>query len=114
MLLFLTIVIALNYHDTNICRSFSLLEAIAISFPLNFSITFKIEKEATTIAIVIVGRAITIRRAIQKRSHESIKKNDTKNEAKRLRTTTFAIAKSQERLPNQEQYRKVDYCYRNM
>ena len=41
-----------------------------------------------------VGRAITIWRAIQKRSHEPIYKHNTKNEAKRLRATTFVISKS--------------------
>ena len=46
----------------------------------------------TTIAIAIIGRAITIWEAIQKRSHEPIYKTYTKNEAKGLRATTFAIA----------------------
>ena len=36
-------------------------------------------------------RAITILEAIQKRSHEQDLKNDTKNKAKILWTTTFAI-----------------------
>jgi hypothetical protein len=49
----------------------------------------------------------TIWEAIQKRSHEPIYKTYTENEAKRLRATTFAIA-------NGEQYRKVQYCYRNI
>ena len=39
----------------------------------------------TTIAIAIVGKAITIWEAIQKRSHEPIYKTYTKIEAKRLR-----------------------------
>ena len=39
-------------------------------------------KRATTIAVTIVGRAITIWEAIQKRSHEPIYKTHTKNEAK--------------------------------
>ena len=43
------------------------------------------------------GRAITIWEAIQKRSHEPIYKTHTKFEAKRLRATTFAIAKLEER-----------------
>ena len=42
---------------------------------------------------MIVGRAITIWRAIQKRTNESMFKTDTKYEAKRLRATVFAIAK---------------------
>ena len=48
----------------------------------------------TTIAVAIVGRVITIWVAIQKRSHEPIYKTHTKIEAKRLRATTFAIAKN--------------------
>ena len=51
----------------------------------------------TTIAVAIVGRAITIWEEVQKRSHEQIYKTHTKIEAKRLRATTFAIAKLQER-----------------
>jgi hypothetical protein len=39
--------------------------------------------------IAIVGRAITIWEAIQKRSHEPIYKPFTKNEAKGLRATTL-------------------------
>ena len=35
-------------------------------------------------------------------------KNDTKSEAKRLRATTYSIAKLE------EQYRKIKYCYRNI
>ena len=42
--------------------------------------------------IARVGRAITIREAIQNRSHETIHKTHTKIEAKRLRATTFVIA----------------------
>ena len=44
------------------------------------------------ITVAIVGRAITIWEAIQKRSHEPIYKTHTNIEAKRLRATTFAIA----------------------
>ena len=51
----------------------------------------------TTIAVAIVGRAITIWEAIQKRRHEPIYKTYTKIEAKRLRATTFPIAKLEER-----------------
>ena len=54
-------------------------------------------KRATTIAVAIVGRAITIWEAIQKRSHEPNYKTHTKIEAKRLRATTFSIAKLEER-----------------
>ena len=53
-------------------------------------------KKAATFAVAIVGRAITIWEAIQKRSHEPIYKTHTKTEAKRLRSTTFAIAKFEE------------------
>ena len=51
----------------------------------------------TTIDIAIVGRAITMLRAIKKKSNESMYKTDTKNEAKRSRATTFAVAKLEER-----------------
>ena len=43
----------------------------------------------TTIAIAIVGRAITIWEAIQKRSHEPIYKTYTKIEANGIRATTL-------------------------
>ena len=49
------------------------------------------------IFVAIVGRAITIWEAIQKRSHETIYKTYPKIGAKRLRATTFAIAKLEER-----------------
>ena len=57
---------------------------------------FESEKECTTIAGAIVERVITLWRAIKKRSHEAMIK-PVKNEAKRLRATTFAIAKLEER-----------------
>ena len=43
----------------------------------------------TTIDVAIVGRAINIWEAIQKRSHEPIYKTYTENEAKGLRATTL-------------------------
>ena len=46
-----------------------------------------------TIAVVIVERAIIIWETIQKISHEPIYKTYAKVEAKRLRATTFAVAK---------------------
>ena len=56
------------YHcDSDSCRSFSLLKAIAKRLPLLFAK-----------AIAIVGRAITIWEAIQKRSHKPIYKTNTK------------------------------------
>ena len=57
----------------------------------------------SNIVRAIVGRATTIGQAIQKRSHEPIYKTHTKIEAKRLRATTFAIAKLYERKLNGEQ-----------
>ena len=71
--------------------AFSLLEAIAKIFLFLFAIALKSVKDVAT-----VGRAITIWKAIQKRSHESIYKSDTNNEAKRLRATTLTIAKLEE------------------
>jgi hypothetical protein len=46
----------------------------------------------TTIAVLIVERAITWE-AMQKISQKSTYKTDTKNKAKGLRATIFAIAK---------------------
>ena len=42
--------------------------------------------------VAIIEIAITLWGAIQKRCHEPISKTDRKNEAKKLRATTFAIA----------------------
>ena len=56
-----------------------------------------------SIAPCKVGRAINIWETIQKRSHEPIYKTHTKIEAKRLRATTFAIVKLEERELNGEQ-----------
>ena len=53
-------------------------------------------KRATTIAVAIVGRGITLWEAIMKRNHEPIYKTYKKIEEKRLRATTFAIAKLEE------------------
>ena len=65
------------------------------------TVTFRLRlyerKRSTTIAVGIVGIAITIWEAIQQRSHEPIYKTHTKIEAKRLRATTFAIEKLEER-----------------
>ena len=46
-------------------------------------------KRVTTIAVAIVGRAISVWETIQKRSHEPIYKTYTKIEAKGLRATTL-------------------------
>jgi hypothetical protein len=60
---------------------------------------------ASTIAIAIVGRAITIWEAIQKRSHDKpIYKTYTKNEAKGLRAITFTIV-SPKHLQHQKLFR---------
>ena len=58
----------------------------------------------TTIAVAIVRRAITILEAIQKRSHEPFYKTHTKIEAKKLKATTFAIAKLEEQYLNFQVY----------
>ena len=60
-------------------------------------LALKADSDMCTIAVAIVGRAITIWEAIQKRSHEPIYKTHIKIEAKRLRATTFAIVKLEER-----------------
>ena len=67
-----------------------ILKAIAIRLLLLFANAFK-HKRATTIAVAIVGREITIWEAIQKKSYEPIYK--THKKIKRLRATSFAIAK---------------------
>jgi hypothetical protein len=54
-------------------------------------------------SVAIVGRAITIWEAIQKRSHEPIYKTYAKLEAKGLRATT-----------KRGEIIKVQYCYRNI
>ena len=57
-----------------------------------FTLRYRLKerKRATTIAVAIVGRAITIWEEIQKRSHdEPIYKTYTKIEAKGLRATTL-------------------------
>ena len=52
-----------------------------------FALRYRLQerKRATTIAVAIVERAITLWEAIQKRIHEPIYKTYTKNEAKGLR-----------------------------
>ena len=57
---------------------------------------FKIEI-AITIAIARGGGAITLWRAIQVEATNQSAKINTKNEAKRLRVTTFVISKLEER-----------------
>ena len=66
-----------------------LLKAIGLSFPLLFAFAFKIEKKETALAIAIVGRAITIQRAIQERSHESMFKADKKKWSKEVKSDNF-------------------------
>ena len=46
---------------------------------------------------MLIGRAITIGRSIQKRSLDPINKFETKNEAKMLGATYFAIVQLKER-----------------
>ena len=69
---------------------------MALSLKWSLFLALKGDSEKITVAVAIVGRAITIWEAIQKRSHEPIYKTYTKIEAKRLRATTFAIAKLEE------------------
>ena len=63
---------------------------------LNVFLLLLSRKRARPIAVAIVKIAITIWEAIQEKSHGPICKTDTKNGAKRLRATTFAIAKLEE------------------
>ena len=63
-----------------------------------FSLLFKsVKEQQLAIAVIIIGRAITIWEAIQKKSHELIYKTDTKSGAKKLRVITFAIAKKSDK-----------------
>ena len=68
------------------CRSFSNIEAITQSFPLLFAIAFKSKKR-------LVERAMTIERAIEKEAMSQCIKLIKKNKAKKLRVTTFTIAR---------------------
>ena len=86
-------------------RTYSLLKANAkskgkiiapICVLLLFANASKSVKERQ-LAAAIVGRAITIWEAIQNRSPEPINKTHTKIEGKRLKATTFAITKLEER-----------------
>ena len=70
--------LSFNYRDS--FRSFSVLKAIAKRLSLLFANAFKERKRATTIAVAIVGRAITIWEAIEKRSHEPTYKTYTKKQ----------------------------------
>ena len=60
----------------------SLLKTLEIRFLLLFAIVFKIEKE-----LQLYGEQY------RKEAMNQCKKKDTKNEAKKLRVTTFAFAK---------------------
>ena len=61
--------------------------AIAISLPLLFAIAFKIYN------VHFYIRVITIHKAIEKRSHESMCKTDTKSKQTGSRAKKFIIAK---------------------
>ena len=72
-----------NYCHSNSCRSFTLLKALPKS---NGNLIVKSEKEqATTFAIAIVGRAITLERKISKKKQRT----DTKKDAKRIKSDNF-------------------------
>ena len=58
-----------------------------------FTLCYRLEEHER--AITIIGKAITIERAIESRSHEC-KKIYTKYKAKRLIATTFVLAKLEE------------------
>ena len=81
------IILGLSNHSMSnialvILLDFSLLLLFLFAFPIVFTLP--------TIVGTIVGSAITIWEAIQKRIHEPIYKMDTKNEAKRLKTTAIS------------------------
>ena len=63
---------------------------------LSIALIVVITLPTIAIAIVVDQRATTIRGATQKRGYKPMYKSDTKNQAKRLRTITFAFAKLEE------------------
>ena len=69
-----------NYCDNNSCRSFTLLKALAKSNGNLFTIAIR----ATTIAIAIVGRAITLER-------ESNQKKKPRTSPKRMQKGSRVI-----------------------
>ena len=90
---FFYLILGLSNHSMSnmaivILLDFSLMLLCLLS--LQFSI-FQLLQEQYVVGSAIIGRAITIWEAIQKRIHEPIYKMDTKNEAKRLKATAFAI-----------------------
>ena len=72
-----------------------LLLLIALPKVIALLLLFALRKRATTIAIIMFGRAIAIWE--KKRSHGPIYKVNTKNYAKRLGAATFTIKKLKER-----------------
>ena len=63
-----------NYRNSDSCHSFWLLKAIAKGLPLLFANAFQEPKRANTIAVAIVGRAITIYKQYRKEAmNQSIK-----------------------------------------
>ena len=59
----------------------------------------------------MVGRAITTQKAMRKEAINKCKKTYTKNEANKLRATTFGIAKLKYLYLNRKQYWKNYKCY---
>ena len=70
-----------NYCNSNSCRSFTLLKALAKSNGNLFATVFKWRERATNIIFAIVGRAITLEREPSKIKQRS----DTKRMQRRLR-----------------------------
>ena len=73
-----------SYRSSNYCRSFTLLKVLAKSNGNLIAIAFKSER-ATTIAIAIVGRAITLERKPSKKKQRT----DTKKDVKRIKRDNF-------------------------
>ena len=55
------------------------------------------DSEKFSATLITSVRATTIQRAIQKRSHDPLYKTNRKDEVKKLRAKSFAIAKLEER-----------------
>ena len=81
---------SIQYCDSNIgLFSFAFFKVIALPTIVTAIVG--------ALAVAIVGRAITVWEAIQKRSHEPIYKNLYKKWSKGIKSDNFAIAKLEER-----------------
>ena len=104
-----------------LCQMFIFIAILDFSYLFDFWYPFSLLPLLIALSIVIAPKGDSdkfsfiaferekaiVERAIQKRSYETMYKTDIKNEAKRLRATTFAVAKRKERKLYGEQQRKL-------